>query len=207
MVTGMSMDNQVWAGWHLIVPPRRIGPRIVWPKWKAPIGSQRQVPEQPNVWPGMQVLVLGSASAGFIVKAAERTAPEGKVVVIHPDGEALGRLEKRLAPLGFGHLVLETSPADEFPLPAHSIDRAFLVMGLREIPGLGRTAEEIHRVLKPEGQFVVHRRVLFAGLLPRQWIIASCVGTGLDLVARHAAIVHHTLTFEQHDTKDLNQTD
>ncbi len=145
----------------------------------------------------MQVLVLGSASAAFIAKAAERTAPDGKVVVICTDGEAMGRLEERLAPLGFDHLVFETSPAGQVPLPEHSIDRAFLVMGLRPIPNLDRTLEEIQRVVQPEGQLVVYRRVLFAGLLPRQRIVSSCVDVGLDLVASHAALFHHTLTFEK----------
>ena len=112
-----NIDNQLQAGRLLILPPRRIGPRIVWPKWKAPIGSQRRAPDQPNVWPGMQVLVLGSATAGFIAKAVKRTAPDGKVVVISADGEALGRLEKRLAPLGFDHLLLETSPRARFRYP------------------------------------------------------------------------------------------
>ena len=202
-----SIDKQVQAGRLLILPPRRIGPRITWPKWKAPIGSQRRVPDQPNAWPGMQVLVIGSASAGFIGEAAKRTAPNGKVVVIRPDGEALGRLEKRLAPREFDHLIFETSPAGQIPLTDHSIDRAFLVMGLRAIPSLGWTVDEVHRIVKPEGQLVVHRRFLFAGLLPRQRIISICVDVGFDLVASHAALLHHTLTFEKLDTKDLNQTD
>ena len=51
----------------------------------------------------MRVLVVGSAPAGFIAKAAEWTAPDGKVVVISPDGEAMRRLEERLAPLGSDH--------------------------------------------------------------------------------------------------------
>lgn len=201
-----NIDNQVQAGRLLILPPRRIGPPIVWPKWKAPIGSRRQAPDQPNVWPSMQVLVLGSAGAGFIAKAVRRTSPDGKVVVIGPDGEALGRLEKRLAPLGFDHLVFETSPPGQIPLPDHSIDRAFLVMGLREIPSLDRILAEVHRVLEPGGQLVVHRRFLFAGLLPRQRLISVCLDVGLDLVASHAAILHHTLTFEKRDQEHLDPT-
>jgi ubiquinone/menaquinone biosynthesis C-methylase UbiE len=153
----------------------------------------------------MQVLVLGSASAGFIAKAAERTSPDGKVVVISPDGGAMRHLDKRLAPLGFDHLVLETSPAGQVPLPDHSIDRAFLVMGFRDIPSLDRTLEEIHRVLKPEGQFIVHRRVVFAGLLPRQGIVSSCADLGLDLVASHAAFLHHTLTFGKRHHEHLDR--
>jgi len=154
----------------------------------------------------MQALVLGSANSGFIAKAAERTAPDGKVVVLSRHGEAMRRLEKRLAPLGFDHLVLETSPAGFVPLPDQSMERAFLVMGLREIPSLERTLVEVRRVLEPEGQLIVHRRILFAGLLPRQRIVSSCVGVGLDLVASQAAILHHTLKSEKVD-KDPNQTD
>jgi ubiquinone/menaquinone biosynthesis C-methylase UbiE len=155
----------------------------------------------------MQVLVLGSASAGFLIKAAERTAPDGKVLVFSPDGKATRRLEKRLAPLGFDHLVLETSPAGQVPLPDRSIDRVLLVMGMRKIPSLERNMAEACRVLKPEGQFVIHRRSIFAGLLPRQWIVSSCADTGLDLVASHSALSHHTLTLEKRNNKDLTQTD
>ena len=206
-VSALSMVKQVQARRLLILPPRRIGPPLVWPKWKAPIGSQRKAPDQPNVWPGMQVLVAGSASAGFVAKAAERTGPDGRVVVICTDGEATRRLEERLAPLGFEHLVLETSSPGQIPLPDHSIDRAFLAMGLRQIPSLARTMEEIHHVIQPEGLLVVHRRFLFAGLLPRQRLVSSCVDMGLDLVASHAALFHHTLTFEKRNNNGLIQTD
>lgn len=205
-VSDLSLDKQVQAGRLLILPPRRIGPPLIWPKWKAPIGSWREAPHQPNAWPGMQVLVVGSASAGFIAKAAQRTAPDGTVVVIGPDGEAMRRLEKQLASLGFDHLILETSAPAQIPLPDQSIDRAFLVMGLGEIPSLDRTLGEVHRVVQPEGQLVVHRRILFAGLLPRQRAVSSCADVGLDLVASHAALLHCTLTFEKRHHEHLDPT-
>jgi hypothetical protein len=145
----------------------------------------------------MKVLVVGSASIGFIAKAAERTVPDGKVVVISPDGEATRHLDKRLAPLGFDHLVLESSRAGQATLPDHSIDRAFLVMGLHEIPSLDRTMVEVHRVLKPEGQLVVHRRALFAGLLPRQRILRTGLEAGFDPAASHRTLLQYTLTFEK----------
>jgi hypothetical protein len=90
-VSDMSYDKQMQAGQLMIVPPRPT-PRIALPKWKAPIGSQRQAPDQPHVWPGMQVLVIGSARAEFIAKTAERTAPDGQVVVLSDEGETLRRL-------------------------------------------------------------------------------------------------------------------
>jgi ubiquinone/menaquinone biosynthesis C-methylase UbiE len=147
----------------------------------------------------MQVLIVNSTNARFIGEAAERTAPDGKVVVLGPDGEALGRL----APLGFDHLVLETSPAGQVPLPDHSIDRAFLVMGLREMKSLDRTVQEVHRVIKPEGQFIVHRRFLFAGLL-QQRLVSACADIGFDLVASHEALFHYTLTFAKHHHEHLD---
>lgn len=200
-----STSKQMQAGRLLILPPRRVMPPIVWPKWKAPIGSQRQAPDQPNVWPGMQVLVVGSAGAAFIAKAAKRTAPDGKIVVLNPDGEAMERLEKRLVPLGFDHLVLETSPAAQVPLSDHSIDRAFLVMGLREIPSLDRTMAEVHRVIKPEGQLIIHRRFLFAGLLPRQRILRTGQEAGFDPAASHGTLLQYTLTLEKRHSQDPAQ--
>jgi ubiquinone/menaquinone biosynthesis C-methylase UbiE len=153
----------------------------------------------------MRVLVAGPASTGFIAKAAERTAPDGKVIVIRPEGEAMGRLEKRLAPLGFDHLVLETSPPGQIPLPDHGVDRAFLVMGLREIPSLDRTLEEIQRVVQPEGQLIVHRRFLFAGLLPRQRILRTCLEARFDPAASHGTLLQYTLTLEKRQSQDPAQ--
>jgi hypothetical protein len=196
-----SIDKQMQAGRLLILPPWRIGPPIVWPQWKAPIGSKRKAPDQPNVWPGMQVLVVGSASAGFMAKAAERTAPDGKVVVISPDGGAMRQLEKRLDPRGFDHLVLETCSPGQIPLPDHSIDRAFLVMGLRQIPSLDRTLGEIRRVVQPEGQIVVHRRFLFAGLLPRRRIVRTCLEAGFDPAASDGTLLQYTLTLEKRQSQ------
>ena len=199
------IDKQAQAGRLLILPPRRIGPPLVWPKWKAPIGSRREAPDQPNAWPGMRVLVAGPANAGFIAKAAQRTAPDGKVVVISPDGEAKRRLEKHLAPLGFDHLVLATFSPGQIPLPDHGVDRAFLVTGLREIPSLDRTLEEIHRVVQPEGQLVVYRRFPFAGLLPRQRIVRTCLEAGFDPAASHGTLLQCTLTFEKRQSRDPAQ--
>ena len=200
----MSVDKCVQPGRLMIVPPR-VTPPIVWPKWKIPIGSQRQAPDQPHVWPGMQVLVIGSARAAFIAKAAERTAPDGKVIVLSPDCEAMRRLEKRLAPLGLAHLVLETASPDRIPLSDHRMDRAFLVTGLRAIPDLDRTVQEVHRVLKPEGQLIVHRRLLLARVLPRQRIVRLFLDAGFDPVASHGTLFHHSLTFEKHHSQDPAQ--
>jgi ubiquinone/menaquinone biosynthesis C-methylase UbiE len=200
----MSVDKQMQVGRLMIVPPRPT-PRIALPRWKAPIGSQRQAPDQPHVWPGMQVLVIGSARAGFIAKAAERTAPDGRVIALSDDGEALRRLENRLAPLGFAHLVLETFSPDRVPLSDDSVDRAFLVTGLRKVAGLDRTLEEVHRVLNPEGQLIVHRRFLFARFLAHQRIVSLCLDAGFDPVASHGTLFHHSLTFEKHHSQDPAQ--
>ena len=200
-----STGKRLQAGRLLILPPRRIGPPLVWPKWKAPIGSRRKAPDQPNVWPGMQVLVVGLANAGFIAKAAGRTAPDGKVVVITHDGEAMRRLDKRLAPLGFDHLVLETSPPGQIPLPDHGVDRAFLVMGLGRVPDLDATLQGTRRVLKPEGQLIIHLRSILAGLLPQQRIIRTCLEAGFDPAAGHRTLLQYTLTFEKRHSQDSAQ--
>ena len=201
----MSVDRYVQRGRLMIVPPRRVGPPIVWPKWKAPIGSRRQAPDQPHVWPGMQVLVIGSARAEFIAKAAERTAPDGKVIVLSPDHEAIGRLEKRLSPLGLAHLVLETASPDRIPLSDQSVDRAFIVTGFRAIPDLGRALAEVHRVVRGEGQLIVYRRFLLALFLPHQRIVSLCLDAGFDPVASHGTLFHHSLTFEKHHSQDPAQ--
>ena len=199
----MTVDKQVQAGRLMILPPR-LSPPIVWPKWKAPLGSKRQSPEQPQVWPGMQVLVIGSARASFVAKAAERTAPDGKVIALSPDHEAMGRLEKHLAPLEFDHLVLETASPERIPLSDLSVDRAFLVMGLRAVPDLGRALAEVHRVVRGEGQLVIHRRFLFARFLPRQPIVSLCLDAGFDPVASHGTLLHQSLTFEKQHHEHLD---
>ena len=153
----------------------------------------------------MHVLVIGSASAAFIARAAERAAPDGKVIALCDDGKALRRLENRLAPLEFDHLILETFSPGRIPLSDHSINRAFLVMGLREIPDLDRTLAEVHRVVRPAGQLIIHRRRLFARFLPRQRIVSMCLDAGFYLVASHATPLHHTLTFEKHHSQDPAQ--
>ena len=200
----MTVDKQVQAGRLMILPPR-LSPPIVWPKWKAPLGSKRQSPEQPQVWPGMQVLVIGSARASFVAKAAERTAPDGKVIVLSPDHEAVGRMEKHLAPLEFDHLVLETASPGRMPLSDHSVDRAFLVTGFRAIPDLGRTLAEVHRVVRGEGQLVVHRRFLLARFLPLQRVVRLCLDAGFDPIASQGTLLHLTLMFEKRHNQDPAQ--
>ena len=74
-----------------------------------PVFGPRKSPSQPNVFPGMQVLIAGPAAPEFIIKAAQRTGPEGHVFVVRDRQAAIDRLEERVQAFGFDNLTFQVS--------------------------------------------------------------------------------------------------
>ena len=59
-----------------------------------PIFGPLKSPDQPHVAPGMVVLIAGPATPGFLLKAAQRTGPEGHVTLAGRTQEAVDRLQE-----------------------------------------------------------------------------------------------------------------
>ena len=111
----------------------------------------RPVLDRVGIRPGDIVLELGSGTGVFTVAAAQRVGPQGRFVAVDIQPEMIKRVEQRVRAAGLANVETHTADAYHLPLADGSVDRAFLISVLEEIPDPVRALAELSRVLKPEG--------------------------------------------------------
>lgn len=104
-----------------------------------------------GVRPGERVLELGPGVGAFTVDAARRVEPEGRLIAVDIQPEMIAQVERRVQAAGLANVETHVASAHDLPLDDVSIDRAFLVTVLPEIPDRRRALAELRRVLKPGG--------------------------------------------------------
>ncbi len=113
--------------------------------------SMRSVLDWAAIKSGETVLELGPGPGVFTQKAATRTGAQGKVIAVDIQPEMIAQLETRLQATGTKNVETHVASAYELPLPDNSVDRAFLISVLPEIPDPNLALAELRRVLKPGG--------------------------------------------------------
>ncbi|MFQ5814284.1 MAG: class I SAM-dependent methyltransferase [Anaerolineae bacterium] len=111
----------------------------------------RPVLDRVGIRPGECVLELGPGPGTFTVEAARRVGAEGRLIAVDIQPEMIAQVEKRVREAGLTNVEAHVADAYHLPLEDASVDRAFLVTVLPEIPDQARALAELRRVLKPGG--------------------------------------------------------
>jgi SAM-dependent methyltransferase len=111
----------------------------------------RPVLDRVGIRPGEHVLELGPGPGIFTMEAARRVGLEGRLVAVDIQPEMIAQVEKRIQEAGLSNVETHVSDAYHLPLEDESVDRAFLVTVLPEIPDQARALTELCRVIKPGG--------------------------------------------------------
>ena len=104
-----------------------------------------------GIRPGERVLELGPGPGAFTVGAARRVGAEGRLIAVDIQPQMIDRVEKRVREEGLTNVETHVASAHDLPIADQSVDRAFLITVLPEIPEPGRALAELHRVLQPGG--------------------------------------------------------
>lgn len=135
-----------------------------------------------GVAPGMTVLEVGPGPGTYTIEAARRASPGGRVIAVDLQQGMVDRLCRKIRRLGVTGIEPRLADAYHLPLPDESVDVAFMVTALAEIPDPRRALVEVGRVLRPGGVLgvseffpdpdyprrkTVRRWALDAGFLPR----------------------------------------
>ena len=104
-----------------------------------------------GVRPGATVLELGPGNGYFSIEAARRLGAGGRLVCLDIQPPMLHDLRDRLAVAGATNAHPVLGDAHHLPLADSSVDVAFLVTVLGEIPDRPQGLTELCRVLKPGG--------------------------------------------------------
>ena len=108
----------------------------------------RSVLDQVGIRPGERVLELGPGPGAFTVEAARRLGTEGRLIAVDIQPEMIAQVEKRVREAGLTNVETHVADAYHLPLEDASVDRAFLVAVLPEIPDQARALAELRRVLR-----------------------------------------------------------
>lgn len=179
--------------WHFPVP------HFVAAFLSSPIRKAMQPPEEvverSGISPGMTVLELGPGPGTFTLEAARRVGPHGRVIAVDIEPKMIARLEWAAERAGITNIEPHVADAYHLPLPDTSVDVAFMVTVLAEIPDRQRALAEIRRVLKPEGTLSITELLTDPDYPRRSTVIRWCERAGFHLVGSHGGIFNYTLSF------------
>jgi ubiquinone/menaquinone biosynthesis C-methylase UbiE len=165
------------------------------PEFPQPVEPGRQRLAEPNVWPGMQVLLIDVHKTQFITTALQRAAPDGKVFVVSSYPVQAERLAQQFAPLGDQVEVLEAAAPDALRLADRFIDRAFCEVKRSHLASMGPLLQELRRVVKPKAQLAVILDFTMGGQA-RQTIADACAAAGFEQIASRRQGLQRTMIFQ-----------
>ena len=150
-----------------------------------------------GIRPGERVLELGPGPGTFTVEAARRAGPGGRVVAVDIQPAMIAQVEARVRQAGLTNVETHVASAHNLPLPAGSIDRAFLLTVLGEIPDPNRALAELHRVLAPDGVLSVGEAFLDPDYPFPAETVRRVEAAGFQLIERHGNFWEYALNFRR----------
>lgn len=134
---------------------------------------------------GDAVLDLGSGAGNDCFVARAIVGNEGSVVGIDFTDAMLQKARTNCEKLGFSNVSFVKGDIEEMPLEANTFDVVISNCVLNLVPNKDKAFAEIHRVLKPGGQFCVSD-VVIKGVLPEKLqrdaeMYAGCVSGAIDI--------------------------
>jgi ubiquinone/menaquinone biosynthesis C-methylase UbiE len=150
-----------------------------------------------GIRPGERVLELGPGPGTFTVEATRRVGPEGRLVAVDIQPEMIAQVQKQVREAGLANVETQVSDAYHLPLDDESVDRAFLVTVLPEIPDRQRALAELRRVLKPDGVLSITEEFLDPDYPLARTTIRWAKEAGFELAERHGNWWVYTLNFRK----------
>jgi ubiquinone/menaquinone biosynthesis C-methylase UbiE len=157
----------------------------------------RSVLERTRIQPGERVLELGPGPGAFTVEAARRVGPGGSVVTVDIQPEMIAKVERRVKESGLTNVETHVASAYDLPLPDESVDRAFVITVMAEIPDKPRSLAELCRVLRPGGVLSVTEEFLDPDYPLASETIRRAEKAGFRLRERYGNFWLYTLNFEK----------
>jgi ubiquinone/menaquinone biosynthesis C-methylase UbiE len=156
-----------------------------------------RVLDRTGIQPGERVLELGPGPGSFTVEAARRTEPDGALVAADIQPKMIADVERKAQAAGLINVETHIASAYELPLDDGSIDRAFLVTVLPEIPDRQRALTELRRVLKPDGVLSITEEFLDPDYPLARTTARWAEKAGFELAERHGNWWIYTLNFRK----------
>ena len=155
----------------------------------------RPIVERFGIEAGQTVLELGPGPGYFTPEVASVVGASGRIVCVDLQPGMLALLRDRLREQRTSNAHLIAGDATHLPLASRSVDAAFLVTVLGEIPDRPAAISELRRVLKPHG------RLSFVEMLGDPDYVAVdtmkdiCRAFGFELIEHQSTWYGYLMTF------------
>jgi SAM-dependent methyltransferase len=150
-----------------------------------------------GIRPGERVLELGPGPGAFSVEAARRADPGGTLVAVDIQPQMIAAVQRKARQEGVTNVETHVASAYGLPLEDESVDRAFLVTVLPEIPDRRRALLELHRALRPGGVLSITEEFLDPDYPLARTTICWAREAGFELAERHGNWFVYTLNFQK----------
>jgi SAM-dependent methyltransferase len=148
-----------------------------------------------GVAPGRTVLELGPGPGYFSVEAARIVGAEGRLLCLDLQPGMLALLRGRLAEAGVTNARLVAADAQRLPLAAASVDCAFLVTVLGEVPDRVAALRELRRVLRPGGVLAFMESLGDPDYVLEATMRDLCRAVGFQQRSRDRMLLGYRMTF------------
>ena len=104
-----------------------------------------------RIGPGQTVLEIGPGPGYFTIEASRMAGPSGRIVCVDIQPDMAAILRGRLREHGVANAHPLAGDATRLPLKGRSVDAAYLVAVLGEVPDRPAALRELRRVIRPGG--------------------------------------------------------
>ncbi len=148
-----------------------------------------------GIVPGERVLELGPGPGVFSIEAARRLSASGRLIAVDIQPQMIAMLAERVRAAGVTNIEMHVANAYHLPVDDASIDRAFLVGVLPEIPDQRRALAELRRVLKPGGVLVISEEFLDPDYAFPHETLRLLTSAGFVFEQRYGSFWNYTMRF------------
>jgi len=157
----------------------------------------RPVLARVGIRPGERVLELGPGPGAFTIEAARRTEPGGKLLAVDIQPAMIAAVKRKVSDSKLTNVETHIADASHLPVGKETVDRAFLVTVLPEIPDRKRALKELRRVLKPGGVLSITEEFLDPDYPLARTTIRWAEEAGFELEERYGNWWSYTLNFRK----------
>jgi len=149
-----------------------------------------------HIHEGMRILEVGPGTGFYIFEAAQRAGPSGYAYAIDIEPKTIAKLKSEIEQRKAKNITAKVASAYGIPLPSNSVDRAFMVGVLPEIPDKQKALCEIRRMLKKEGLLALGECLVDPDYPRRKTEIGWCKDAGFELVGSYGNAFFYVLVFK-----------
>jgi ubiquinone/menaquinone biosynthesis C-methylase UbiE len=147
-----------------------------------------------DLHPGDTVLELGPGPGYYTAEASQIVGPNGRIFAVDIQRGMIERLMSRVDASNLDALVAD---ATHLPLRDATVDRAYLVTVLGEVPDPLAALVELRRVLAPAGVLAIDETMRDSDYIRVKTLRGLCSKTGFEQVAHHRSPLGYTALYRR----------